>query len=146
MTKKRGENKDSSKTENYEKKQPSAFLVSMLPFQGLVLTSLFQATRSFVCFSSTFNHNIGSSKLIYMKESLSVPRYVILLFYYIFRVLEIYIYKECYYLMLRWVQSHVFCSLDVDQLVQLPKFCVSISTFVFFILKKYAMVSLNLFG
>ena len=136
----------------------------MLPFQGLVLTSLFQATRSFVCFSGTFNHNIGSNKLIYMKESLSldmwsryiitrscsyfpgqaalsfvcfcsiftlnidtkliymteslsVPRYVILLFYYIFRVSEIYIYKECYYLMLRWIQSHVFHSLDVDQLV-----------------------------
>ena len=72
MTKKRGENKDSSQTENYEKKQPSAFLVSMLPFQGLVLTSLSQATRSFFCFSSTFNHNIGSNKLIYMKENLSL--------------------------------------------------------------------------
>ena len=32
-------------------------------------------------------------------------------------------------------------------LVQLlPKCCVSVSTFVFFILKKHAMVSLNLFG
>ena len=47
---KRGENKSSSKIENLKKNLPSSFLVSMFPFQGLVLTSLFQATWSFVCF------------------------------------------------------------------------------------------------
>ena len=51
-------------------------LVSMLPFQGLVLlTSLSQPTWPFVCFSSTFNLNIDSNKRKY------APRYVVLLYY-----------------------------------------------------------------